>query len=220
MAKSSHRSDESSSSATQRRLIDAAERLFADSGYTNTSVRELTAEAGVNLAAINYHFGGKEQLYIAVFQRSLDEMREHRLTSIRAAIDAPGTTLESLLTAFANSFMEPFLDQGRGRRLMQLYNREMIQPMLPPSLFYEHMIEPVLAAMTDAMMQSCPGLGRKDAVLCQHWFVGQLLHAIHMYHHYHASDLELAPITELKTVIEHIVNFTAAGTKRYTDQPS
>ena len=47
-------------------ILDAAEVLFAEYGYDATSLRDLTQEAGVNLAAVNYHFGGKEQLAAAV----------------------------------------------------------------------------------------------------------------------------------------------------------
>ena len=54
---------------TKERILDAAERLFADEGFAATSLRQITAEAGVNLAAVNYHFGSKESLLTAVFER-------------------------------------------------------------------------------------------------------------------------------------------------------
>jgi len=48
---------------TRERLLDAAEKLFCQKGFEGTSIRDITAEAGCNIAAVNYHFGGKEKLY-------------------------------------------------------------------------------------------------------------------------------------------------------------
>ena len=53
------------------RLLDAAEKLFCEKGYEGTSVRDITAEAGCNIAAVIYHFGGKERLYQEMFRRRL-----------------------------------------------------------------------------------------------------------------------------------------------------
>ena len=56
-------------SDTRTRLLDAAERLFAERTYSETSLRAITTAAGANLAAVNYHFGSKERLFRAVFHR-------------------------------------------------------------------------------------------------------------------------------------------------------
>lgn len=61
---------------TAKKLLDAAERLFAQHGFAETSLRTITSKAGVNLAAVNYHFGSKEALIQAVFQRYLDPFAE------------------------------------------------------------------------------------------------------------------------------------------------
>ena len=53
---------------TQRRIIDAAGEIFADSGYNHTTVRAICVRARVNVAAINYHFGSKKNLYLAVLE--------------------------------------------------------------------------------------------------------------------------------------------------------
>jgi len=61
---------------TAKKLLNAAERLFAQQGFAETSLRTITGAAGVNLAAVNYHFGSKEALIQAVFQRFLDPFAE------------------------------------------------------------------------------------------------------------------------------------------------
>ncbi|MFW6334288.1 MAG: TetR/AcrR family transcriptional regulator, partial [Desulfosalsimonas sp.] len=53
---------------TRQRVLDHAEKLFAEKGFTGVSIREITAMADCNLAAVNYHFGGKKKLYLAVFR--------------------------------------------------------------------------------------------------------------------------------------------------------
>src|SRR6187431_1863068 len=64
---------------TKTRLLDAAESLFMEHGFEATSLRAITAAAGVNLASVNYHFGSKEELFQAVLTRRLDPMNQERL---------------------------------------------------------------------------------------------------------------------------------------------
>jgi len=63
---------------TKDRIVKAAEQLFADSGFFGTSLRNLTSMADVNLAAVNYHFGSKENLIREVFKRRLDVLNHER----------------------------------------------------------------------------------------------------------------------------------------------
>src|SRR5438067_208004 len=70
---------EATSLGTKSRILDAAERLFLEHGFEATSLRQLTAAAGVNLAAVNYHFGSKEELFQAVLTRRLDPVNQERI---------------------------------------------------------------------------------------------------------------------------------------------
>ena len=70
---------------TKDRLLDAAERLFADKGYSATSLRDITQKAEVNLAAVNYHFGSKEALLSAALERRFDPVNRKRLELLDAA---------------------------------------------------------------------------------------------------------------------------------------
>ena len=67
-----------SSGSTKERILGAAEVLFAQRGFDGASLRQLTAAAGVNLAAVNYHFGSKDRLVEEVFRRRLDELNSRR----------------------------------------------------------------------------------------------------------------------------------------------
>src|SRR5947207_3904246 len=67
---------------TRTRILDAAEELFMQHGFEGTSMRTLTAQASVNLAAVNYHFGSKDALIEAVFRRRLDPMNTARIAEL------------------------------------------------------------------------------------------------------------------------------------------
>ncbi len=93
---------------TKSRILDAAEKLFASRGIEKTSMRRITSEAGVNLAAINYHFGSKENLVKTVLGRfiaSLDLQREHLLEEAEKQAGPSGITIRDVLRAFLNPWL-------------------------------------------------------------------------------------------------------------------
>jgi AcrR family transcriptional regulator len=94
---------------TKDKLLDAAEKLFARKGFYGTSLRDITGEAGVDLALVNYHFGGKKPLFAAVVERRgavLNEERLRRLAEVRqAAAPRPAST-----EAVVGAFFDPILD--------------------------------------------------------------------------------------------------------------
>lgn len=83
---------------TKTRLLDAAEKLFGQHGFDATSLRDITADAQVNLAAVNYHFQSKESLMDAVIERRLEPVNLRRLEMLDAAGPAP--SVEQIVEAF------------------------------------------------------------------------------------------------------------------------
>ena len=73
--------------ATKAQVFAAAERLFALHGFQNVSVRDITAEAGVNLASVNYHFGSKDALLFEIFRRRTAELNRERARMLHEAND-------------------------------------------------------------------------------------------------------------------------------------
>lgn len=76
--------------ATKAAVFCAAERLFALHGFQNVSVRDITAEAGVNLASVNYHFGSKDGLLFEIFRRRTAELNRERARMLHEANDRHG----------------------------------------------------------------------------------------------------------------------------------
>ncbi|MCF5970144.1 TetR family transcriptional regulator, partial [Xanthomonas perforans] len=98
--------------STKDRILGAAEELFAQHGFAGTSLRQLTTQADVNIAAVNYHFGSKENLVNEVFRRRMDEMTASRLQQLETAKKSqPGE-----LTAVLAAFVEPALAMAQDRQ--------------------------------------------------------------------------------------------------------
>ena len=76
---------EEAQAATKAAVFNAAERLFALHGFQNVSVRDITAEAGVNLASVNYHFGSKDALLFEIFRRRTSELNRERARMLHEA---------------------------------------------------------------------------------------------------------------------------------------
>jgi AcrR family transcriptional regulator len=198
---------------TRERLLDVAERLFAERGFGATSVRGITAEAGCNLAAVNYHFGGKDQLYEEVFRRRLGAMREHRLSSIRGTLaEAEGRiSLEVLLRAFATAFLEPFMGADDGRLWRRLMSHEMSDAHLPPGMFLAEIISPVHEELAAALIPACPGLRADAARRCTFSLVGQMVHFMRVERYFEGAPLPPADRITMPELVDHVVRFSAAG---------
>src|SRR5947207_2372152 len=98
---------------TRTRILDAAEELFMQHGFEATSMRVLTAKAGVNLAAVNYHFGSKHALIEAVFRRRLDPMNAARIAAL-AELESGGRPAEAgaIIPAFLATGLQAPLDRS------------------------------------------------------------------------------------------------------------
>jgi AcrR family transcriptional regulator len=198
---------------TRERLIEVAERLFAERGFGATSVRHITAEAGCNLAAVNYHFGGKDQLYEEVFRRRLEATRAQRVASIRKTVAEAGgsPSLEALLRSFAMAFLEPFMTTSEGRQWHRLMRRELHEPHLPQGMFVGGVITPVYEELAAALVRVCAGLALERARYCTYSVVGQLIQFLRVERYAEEPGFERASGVSLPELIEHVVLFSTAG---------
>jgi AcrR family transcriptional regulator len=197
---------------TRERLLDAAERLFAENGFAATSVRDITAAASSNVAAVNYHFGGKHNLYHEVFRRRMAAMRDQRIASIRQ-VQGGANSLEGVLYAFATAFLQPLVDRSSGRLLIELISREMLDPQLPRELFLAEVVGPVQEALAEAITKVTPGLDAGPAKLCVVSIVGQLLQVAHRLRRGELAPAWGAELPPLPDMVGQIVRFSAAGVR-------
>ena len=110
---------------TRARLLEAAGSTFAELGYRNATVREICRRARANIAALHYHFGGKQEMYTAVLADAAQKSFEKWPIGGSVPADAPP---ESRLEAFIRNYLERLLDEGRPAWFGQLFARELVEP--------------------------------------------------------------------------------------------
>ena len=124
---------------TRERLLEAAARLFSERGYKETRVREICAEAGANVAAINYHFRDKWGLYKELIQIIIDDSIELQQ---KAHDSPPGTPPEERLRNYVRVFLHHGLSKGHEAWRGKLMGREMTDPTEGLDLFVDQVIRP------------------------------------------------------------------------------
>ncbi len=197
---------------TRERLLEAAGKLFAERGYESTSVRDITAEADCNVASVNYHFGGKENLYFEAFRVLLAELRDLRIETIRRDMSGvEDATLEYFLESFTKGFIDPLVGDSKGRRFVIIINREMADPRLPREMFVEEFLEPMMSEVGEALMKVMPSLDSGVARLSLMSMVSQLLHALMIRKHFIPEGGAPVVPGDLAAHLDHIVRFTAGG---------
>ena len=202
----------------RERLLTAAEKLFAEKGLDGVSVRQITSAANCNVAAVNYHFGGKQNLYIEVCHQRLNLLRELRISRIRQVMTAGDheVTLEELLAAFAEAFMEPLIGQEYGHHTLKLFIREMIDKNLPEGMLFELLIGPIMEELLKALKVICPELSQQDALLSIQSLAAQLARVAMIQNLVSDEKIKKSPLFDLELNLKHIVKFSAAGIRTYT----
>ena len=144
---------------TCQRLLDAAETLFAEHGFADTSLRAITAQAEANLAAVHYHFGSKDELVRAVFARRLKALNEERLAQLTALETGGGlVTVEAVLTAFIGPSLRLRRAGLQGERFTRLLGRAQIEAPEGLRGFLRDQYAPVLERFQRTLVQTLPGL--------------------------------------------------------------
>jgi AcrR family transcriptional regulator len=167
---------------TQSRILDAAEELFMQHGFEGASMRMLTAEAGVNLAAVNYHFGSKDALVEAVFRRRLDPMNAERLAELeRLENEASGTALtpQAIIRAFIGASLRMIEDtRGGGRTFSRLLGRAYTEPAKSIRQLVGQMYAPVMERFKNAFVRALPELPKDELVWRLHFMFGTLAYTL------------------------------------------
>ncbi|MBS0227751.1 MAG: TetR family transcriptional regulator [Proteobacteria bacterium] len=164
--------------STKDRILSAAETLFAQQGFTATSLRQVTSRADVNIAAVNYHFGSKENLVNEVFRRRMDQMSEERLAGLKAACrDAPGQ-LEPVLAAFVEPALAMAQDRHGGADFVRVIARAYAESNAGLRKFLSDRYGHVLREFAKVIAGCVPGLGKEDLYWRLDFLAGSLVYAM------------------------------------------
>jgi AcrR family transcriptional regulator len=167
---------------TRERILDAAERLFMAHGYEGTSMRQITGEAAVNLAAVNYHFGSKESLMQEVFRRRLDWLNEERLRVLdemeRVAAGKP-LKPSQIVDGFFGTLLRLADDERRGGIVfLRLLGRTHTEPSEFIRAFLADEYAGVMERYKQALFRALPDVPRAEIVWRFHFMLGATSYAI------------------------------------------
>jgi AcrR family transcriptional regulator len=158
------------SDITRERILKAAERLFADRGYEETSIRGIVAKARVNQAAINYHFGGKDGLYRDVLRAAFRALTEHQLSH---AQEMKGMSREDALAEFIRHQLHPLAARDELSRHFRIFNWEAVRPTAVYRKLLSEEAAPFLGVAIDLVGRFMPDADRRKLIMAAVWLVGQ-----------------------------------------------
>lgn len=220
-----HHVDTAHSAATHDRILDAAERLFAEHGVAGTSVRAITDQAQVNVAAVNYHFGSKENLVRAVIARrvtGLEAARASALDKVEATAAREGRAptvhdlVESLIApVFAQALSEEVGWSHFIRFLSRLAWEPGVEDLAPPESSVR-----LFERFDAALRRAVPSLSTEDGK--RHWRLafmrGATQHTLMMITAVRSGRApkglplaDAAAATDVETIKRELIAFVTAG---------
>ena len=164
--------------STKDRILNAAEGLFAQQGFSGTSLREVTSRADVNIAAVNYHFGSKENLINEVFRRRMDEMSGARISQLEQAVAEHPGAIEPILRAFVIPALAVSHDRGGGGAFIRVIARAYAEKNDGLRAFLSARYGHVLRDFAKALATCLPGLSKEQLYWRLDFLAGALTYAM------------------------------------------
>ncbi len=169
-------------SETYKKILNEAEKLFATKGYDASSIRDITANAGVNLAAIHYHFGSKEKLLEKLIKRKLKKLNEQRLfalTNLEKKAFGKPLRPSDILDAFFGTLFDMFDDTNNGGDMfLRLLGRAALEQNSNLWSIVNLEDSNVLTKFKSALFYSLPDVPKIEIVWRFHFMIGATSHAI------------------------------------------
>src|ERR1700739_350945 len=156
------------SEITRERILKAAERLFADRGYEETSIRAIVAKARVNQAAINYHFSGKDGLYREVLRAAIRALTEQQLGQ---AQEMKSMSREKALGEFIRHQFHPLAAHDEFSRYLRIFNWEAVRPTAVYRKLMSEEAAPFLGLAVDLVRRFMPMADQRTLITAAVWLV-------------------------------------------------
>lgn len=167
---------EANALSARERILESAERLFADLGFDGTSIRQIAMAAGTPLALLGYYFGSKEGLYRALFDRRVPAVVEQRVAGLEAAANEPD--LDRRLELIVRALVVPMLrlrahdkDPSFGR----LMAHETVHPNAQSRGIVHDLFDPVARKVMAALASALPDRSIEDINWAYHFMIGAMV---------------------------------------------
>jgi len=199
--------------SVRERILEAAERLFAEHGMSGVGLRAITSEANVNLASVAYHFGSKEGLLEALFALRAEPIAKERLRLLaRCFENGKAPALEQILDAF----LRPALTLGKQPRLggpafVRLRARLSIEPEALARKILSRAFDLSSRKFIDAIAQALPHLPRAEVEWRFHFMLGAMFYTMGNSGRIQALTDGHCDPGDVKRALHHMIPFLAAG---------
>jgi AcrR family transcriptional regulator len=204
----------SRSAATRERILDAAERLFAERGYHGVSIRDVTGAAEVDVALVAYHFGNKQGLLEAVFLRRAADLNDERIALLDGVLARSGRRaprLEEIIDAFTR----PLLDRStRGSAGWKSYFALIAEINNSPEfggVLMTRFFDPVVQRFIEAIRRALPRCADRDLYWAYHFLSGALTLTFAETGRIDKLSGGVCRSSDLASVHERLVPYCAAG---------
>lgn len=209
---------------TAQRILETAIGLFAERGFDQTSVRDITQAAEVNLAAINYHFGSRDGLIEAVAERYLTPLCDEldRQLDDYEQIDEQDLSVELLIEALFSAILKAVSKDEQGVCLfMRLVNQAYLTGEPTLRNYLENQYQPQLLRFATALKQQLPDVSTSEFYWRCHFVIGAAVVPLSRHSLLSEQEQELIgqPASE-PTVFHRLVAFVSAGLRSEFDKAS
>jgi AcrR family transcriptional regulator len=189
---------------TKTRILDSAERLFGEKGFDGTSLRDITAEAQVNLAAVNYHFQSKDSLIDAVILRRIEPVNRRRVEMLDAAGSSP--SVEQIVEAFLAPLLEKDIPA-----LVPLMGRILTTPDQFLERVFKRHLTGISQRFGEAFAQALPELPLDERVWRIHFMAGVMTHVLLWSRVLPEMTGGICDVSDRKAVVARASQFIGAG---------
>ncbi len=200
---------------TQERILETAEQLFARRGFETTSLRHITKEARVNLAAVNYHFGSKEGLLKELLRMRIVPMNEKRRSMLEAFRFQNSTQPVPLENVF-EAFLRPFFGTGspggdsEGLFLRMMGRLSAEKPGFMESIYQEHFRD-IQELFINAIKEARPNLREEEVFWRFHFALTLMLSSMTQRQRLKISSHGRCQTDDIEGLIERLIAFICAG---------
>ena len=198
------------------RILEAAGEVFAECGFRSATVRRICERAGVNIAAINYYFGGKEKLYSEVLRHWSEYALKKYPLLLGLGEEAP---VEEKLKAFVRSLLFRLLDKGKPAWFGKLMAREMTEPTRAFERLVKEVVRPRDRMLASIVQKKIGTSADEERIrLCCASIIGQCIY------YYNARAIiaklyrrDVSKADEIERTADHIVQFSLRGLEHYSE---
>jgi AcrR family transcriptional regulator len=187
--------------STRDKILNTAETLFGNNGYSATSLRHIISEAGVNLAAIHYYFGSKQDLLDQVILRKAGPMNERRL-KLLDQFEADAAPMHPSVERILEAFILPAILIEKSPEFVKLMGRVHLEGL--GQGIAQRNFQPIIARFLSALHRTLPEMSAKELAWKIHFALGAMAHTLIAEPEIDPDAAREPPVTTAKRLVAFI----------------